>query len=323
LLANAKLSDEKRWYAENLDLEDPQPRESDDIEYSGISSTDTPIDYNAEPLDDDVDSGHAPQTGLSPTALLSRLSEYDFDDQDVAGENEEDLLPLARFANRDDMLKNDSILHHGETSISRDFGVKKGDENVLSKENTISGSTKDGAKSQLRGKEKIASSSQEQPLLSQLSGGASQSLFGTATTKVPVSGLKSSLALVSLSKEMKGGGREVETDRHSSDWDVPLAKLFQHQLGVEAGNTSKTKPPTECSKKRKASTPMLPFARGPAKTPLDAVEMAKKFITIPRKVSKRKIKEESSTDGEDDLSGSSGAEVKNDSDYELPTDINE
>ena len=57
LLATSKLTDEKRWYAENLDLEDPQPHESDDPEHSDDSSTDGITAYDVQHLHDDIDSG--------------------------------------------------------------------------------------------------------------------------------------------------------------------------------------------------------------------------------------------------------------------------
>ena len=78
LLATSKLTDEKRWYAENLDLEDPQPHESDDAEYSNDSSTDGLTAYDAEHLHEDMDSG----TFAMDKIPCASIDEHDFGNTD-------------------------------------------------------------------------------------------------------------------------------------------------------------------------------------------------------------------------------------------------
>ena len=114
---------------------------------------------------------------------------------------------------------------------------------------------------------------------------------------------------------------KVQSEGVSSDADVPLSKLFIHNPKVHDASASRPKPPTEATKKRKLS--MRPFAPLPPRNPLDAVQTWKKFKSIRSPSNKQKIKQEFTSDSEDDPEGSSGAEVKGDSDYELPTDIAE
>ena len=68
---------------------------------------------------------------------------------------------------------------------------------------------------------------------------------------------------------------------------------------------------------------MLPFLPSKPRNPLDAEETAAKFRIIQSRNIKRRIKKEVTSDCEDDPTGSSGAEIQGDSDYELPTDVNE
>ena len=77
----------------------------------------------------------------------------------------------------------------------------------------------------------------------------------------------------------------------------------------------------EATKKRKLS--IHPFAPSPSRNPLDAVQTWKKFKSIRLPSNKQKIKQEFTSDFEDDPEGSSGAEVKGDSDYKLPTNVAE
>ena len=95
-------------------------------------------------------------------------------------------------------------------------------------------------------------------------------------------------------------------------------------------NIPTTLDPKHCpkdTKKRKA--PMQPFSRSPrnkglpAKTSLDVFGACKRFKTIPSTSTKAKFKDADAFKSEEDPSGTSGAEVKGDSDYELPTDIND
>ena len=89
---------------------------------------------------------------------------------------------------------------------------------------------------------------------------------------------------------------------------------------VQDGNAVRPKPPTTATKKRKV--PMHPFAPTPHRNLLDEIKTCKRFKTIQSTFSKRSIKQEPTSNSEDDPSGSSGAEIKGDSNYELPTDDN-
>ena len=150
-------------------------------------------------------------------------------------------------------------------------------------------------------------------------GTTSRSLFQSAPLLVITTKPTSSYGLLSLSKQVGLQIPKVQSNDISSDADVPLSKLFIHNPKVHDGSASQPKPPTEASKKRKLS--MRPFAPSPPRNPLDAVQTWKKFKSIRSPSNKQKIKQEFISDFEDDPEGSSGAEVKGDSDYELPTDV--
>ena len=307
LLANAKLTDEKRWYAENVDLEDPQPRESDDPEYYHDSSSGAIPDLEAMHLDDDI--------AWSPPLTIDNvhdvpINEYDFIDDDVLVEKEDDLLPIARYLNGDGMVNSDNILGHGPTPITEDT--------VILGEKTMGGGTKGITTTPSHVTEKKVSLSKDEP---SLHGRASRSLFRTVVTKVTTTNEKSSHGLVSLSKQVRPRTPQGQSDGISSDGDVPISKLFSHHVEVRGGSGLQPKPPTNGTRKRKA--PMHPFVRSKPRNPIDVIETCKRFKTIQTKSIKRRIKQEVTTDYEDDPSGSSGAEIKGDSDYELPTDVNE
>ena len=113
LLANAKLMDEKRWYAENLDLEDPQPHESDDLEYSDDFSIDAIAAYSAEHLDDDIESDTPPMDNIHTALGL----EYDFVDADVLENKVDDFVPIRRVFDGDGVVNTENILHPGSIPI--------------------------------------------------------------------------------------------------------------------------------------------------------------------------------------------------------------
>ena len=152
-------------------------------------------------------------------------------------------------------------------------------------------------------------------------GTASRSLFRSAPLLVTTTKSTSSNGVLSLSKQVGLQIPEVQSDGISSDADVPLSKLFIHNPKVHDRSASQPKPPTEATKKRKLS--MRPFAPLPPRNPLDAVQTWKKFKSIRSPSNKQKIKQEFTSDSEYDPEGSSGAEVKGDSDYELPIDVAE
>ena len=106
-LTTSKLTDEKRWYAENLDLEDPQPQESDNPEYSDDSSTDGIIAYDAEHLDEDIDSG----TFAMDIIPSASINEHDFGNTNDLKDKMDAFLPIAQLLNADDMVNTPSILH--------------------------------------------------------------------------------------------------------------------------------------------------------------------------------------------------------------------
>ena len=88
---------------------------------------------------------------------------------------------------------------------------------------------------------------------------ASSSLFGTAKTKVPVSGFPPSAKLVALSKKIKddakaaeaaevlkrriGRAGERDPDILSSDGDVPIAQLFPSKFAMGKPDPFPAKPP--------------------------------------------------------------------------------
>ena len=67
----------------------------------------------------------------------------------------------------------------------------------------------------------------------------------------------------------------------------------------------------------------FPCIHLPPRNPFDGVQTWKKFKSIRLPLNKQKIKQEFTSDFEDDPEGSSGAEVKGDNDYELPMDVSE
>ena len=178
--------------------------------------------------------------------------------------------------------------------------------------------TNSGITSPLHVTEKKTSLTKDDP---SLHARRSRSLFHTSLTKVTTTNEKSSHGLVSLSKEVRPRTPQVQSDGISSDGDVPLSKLFVHHPEDPRTSGLLPKPPTNAPKKRKA--PMHPFVPPKPSNPLDVIQTCKRFKTIQSKSIKRRIKQEPTTDYEDDPSGSSGAEIKGDSDYELPTDVNE
>ena len=107
LLATSKLTDEKRWYAKNLDLEDPQPHESDDAEYSDDSSTDGITAYDAEHLHEDMDSGTFAMDNI-PSASIN---EHDFGNTDDLKDKVDASLPGAQLLNADGRVNTPTILH--------------------------------------------------------------------------------------------------------------------------------------------------------------------------------------------------------------------
>ena len=86
------MTDEKRWYAENLDLEDRQVRETDEAEFSHDSIGGATANYDFEDLNDDINS--CPALSLQD-ALNVPNTTYDFVDDDVSAEDPEDMLPVA------------------------------------------------------------------------------------------------------------------------------------------------------------------------------------------------------------------------------------
>ena len=103
----SKLTDEKRWYAENLDLEDPQLHESDDLEYSDDSSMDGITAYEAEHLDEDINNGTFAMDNI-PSASIN---EHDFENTDDLEDKVDAFLSIAQLLNADGKVNTPSILH--------------------------------------------------------------------------------------------------------------------------------------------------------------------------------------------------------------------
>ena len=361
LLSTSKLTDEKRWYAENLDLEDPQLHESDDPEHSDDSSTDGITTYDAQHLHEDIDSG----TFAMDNILSASINEHDFGNTDDLEDKVDAFLPIAQLLNADGMDNTPSILHpaslptpesptlkqeehlpsshamaqHGHkmagVSVEDVDGLRRqilltmstlkqttklsfADNTVHLKDNLIMDHTTGGANTMLRCDGNKPPTSTKQPFFK---GTALRSLFRSAPPLVTATKPTSSNGLLSLSKQVGLQIPKVESNGISSNADVPLSRLFIRNPKVHDGSASRPKPPTEATKKRKIS--MRPFAPSPPRNPLDAVQTWKKFKSIRSPSNKQKIKQEFTSNFEDDPEGSSGAEVKGDSDYELPTDVAE
>ena len=361
LLVTSKLTDEKRWYAENLDLEDSQPHESDDPEHSDDSSTDGITAYDAQHLHEDIDSGTFAMDNI-PSASIN---EHEFGNTDDLEDKVNAFLPIAQLLNADGMDNTPSILHptslptpesptlkqeehlpsshttaqHGHkmagVSVEDVDGLRRqiplpmstlkqttklsfANDTVHLKDNLIMDHTTRGARTMLHYDGNKPPTSTKQLFFK---GTASRSLFRSAPPLVTTTKPTSSNGLLSLSKQVGLQIPKVESDNISSDANVPLSKLFIHNPKVHDRSASRPKPPTEVTKKRKLS--MRPFAPSPPRNPLDAVQTWKKFKSIQSPSNKQKIKQEFASDSEDDPEGSSGVEVKGDSDYELLTDVTE
>ena len=178
--------------------------------------------------------------------------------------------------------------------------------------------TTTGARTMFQCDENKPPTSTKQPFFK---GTASRFLFRSAPPLVTTTKPTSSNGVMSLSKQVGLQIPKVQSEGVSSDADVPLSKLFIHNPKVHDGSASRPQPPTKATKKRKLS--MRQFVPSPPWNPLDAVQTWKKFKSIRSPSNKQKIKQEFTSNSEDDPEGSSGAEVKGDSDYELHTDVAE
>ena len=127
LLATSKLTDEKRWYAENLDLEDPQPHESDDPEHSDDSSTDGITAFDTQHQHDDIDSGTFAMDNI-PSASIN---EHEFGNTDDLEDKVDTFLPIAQLLNADGRVKTPSILHRASLPTP-EFPTLKQEEHLLS-----------------------------------------------------------------------------------------------------------------------------------------------------------------------------------------------
>ena len=361
LLATSKLTDEKRWYAENLDLEDPQPHESNDPEHLDDSSTDGITAYDAQHLHNDIDSG----TFAIDNIPSASINEHAFGNTDDPKDKVDTFLPIAQLLNADGRVNTPSILHpaslptpesptlkqeehllsshataeHGHkmagvsvedvdglrcqiplpmSTLKKTTKLSFVDDTVHLKDNLIMDHTTAGARTMLYCNGNKPPISTKQPFFK---GTASRFLFQSAPPLITTTKPTSSNGVLSLSKQVGLQIPKVQSDGVSSDADVPLSKFFIHNPKVHDGSASRPKPPTEATKKRKLS--MRPFAPSPPWNPFDVVQTWKKFKSIRSPSNKQKTKQEFTSDSEDDPEGSSGADVKEDSDYELPTDVAE
>ena len=107
LLATSKLTDEKRWHAENLDLENPQLHESDDPENSDDSSTDGITAYDVQHLYDDIDSG----TFATDKIPSASINEHAFENTDDLEDKVDTFLPTAQLLNADGRVNPPTMSH--------------------------------------------------------------------------------------------------------------------------------------------------------------------------------------------------------------------
>ena len=305
LLAKAKLTDEKRWYEVNLEAEDHDVPDSDEAESSHHSVGSALPECDPVDLDDDLNS--------SPSMSLQdgwKSPNHAFDFGEEGGDQEADEVVLAqmirsRKTNGD--VNCDDIPDPGLTPIT--------DETVVPPEKRTGSDTNDGTMNSDPVTENVVSLTNDQGALL---GNAPRCLFQTRAIEVPKIREKSSLGLVSLSKELRARTQLTKDDGKSSDSDIPF-----HRLGFKKGAGGaglRDQEPPKVTRKRK--TPMLPFLSETPKNPLDAIDHAPKFKVVHSN-HKRRIKKEVTSDCEDDPMESSGAEVKGDSDYALSTDPDE
>ena len=318
LLATWKLTDEKRWYTENLDLEDPQPHESNDAEYSDDSSTDGITAYDAEHLHEDMDSGTFAMDNI-PSASIN---EHDFGNTDDLEDKVDASLLGAQLLNADSRVNTPTILHPASLPTP-ESPILKQKEHLPSSHATAQHGHKmagvsiedvDGLRRQillpmstLKQTTKLSFVDDTIHLKDNLitdhtTGGArtmlhcdgnkpptstkqpffkgttSRSLFRSAPPLVTATKSTSSNALLSLSKQVGLQILKVQSNGISSDADVPLSKFFIRNPKVHERSASRPKPPTEATKKRKLS--MRPFAPSPPWNPLHAVQTWKKFKRI-------------------------------------------
>ena len=278
LLATSKFTDEKRWYAENLDLEDPQPHESDDPEYSDDSSTDGITAYDAEHLDEDIDNG----TFATDNIPSASINEHDFGNTDDLEDKVDAFLPIAQLLNADNKVNPPTILHPASLPTP-EFPTLKQEEHLPSSHATaqhghkmagVSVEDVDGLRRQillpmstLKQTTKLSFVDDTVHLKDNLimdhttegectmlhyvgnkpptsskqpffKGTASRSLFRSAPTLVTTTKPTSSNGLLSLSKQVGLQIPKVESDGISSDADIPLSKLFIHNPKVHDGSAS-------------------------------------------------------------------------------------
>jgi hypothetical protein len=173
--------------------------------------------------------------------------------------------------------------------------------------------------------ENMASSSKDQPSLPVV---APRALFPPPTTRVSRTMEKSSLGLVGLSREMRPPTSQAKANGIYSDSDVPLATLLKRSKVPRSGSKPQSAQAIAKYCKRKTEEFSRSSSESPKKElkPRQAVKLPEfgkkkkwnKFGNVPMK--KLKIKQEFPSDGEHDPTGSSGAEVKGDSDYEQSSD---
>ena len=310
LLATSKLTDEKRWYAENLDLEDPQLHESDDVEHSDDSSTDGITADDAKHLHEDMDSG----TFATDNIPSASINEHDFGNINDLEDKVDASLPGAQLLNADGRVNTPTILHPASLP-TLEFPTLKQKEHLPSSHATaphghktvgVSIEDVDGLRRQiplpmstLKQTTKLSFVDdtvhlKDNLIMDHTTGGArtmlhcvgnkpptstkqsffkctaSRSLFRSAPTLVTTTKPTFSNGLLSLSKQVELQIPKVESDGISSDADIPLSKLFIHNPKVHDGSASRPKPPTETTKKRKLS--IRPFVPSPPRNPLDAVQ---------------------------------------------------
>ncbi len=295
LLANDKLTDDGRWYRENLDLEEDQVHENDEeaVEHDSESDDNDIFEFG----DEDDDMAFFPSSN-DEDAPNVHDAQGDFIGDGVSADDLDDEQPVARLLTQGGMDKSNNI------PLVIASGLRLEKETIDVK--TTACNTTAGTMSCDPVAENIASSSKDQlPLPC----ATPRALFQPSTAKVTPTLEKSSIGLVSLSRAKYGS--------ISSDSDVPLGRYLKNAniprtaTGLQHGlGTSK-------SHKRKSGTvPNVPPKKPKIPVNLPEFDTWHKYGNIQCPENKPKIKQEVPSDYEYDPTGSSGAEVKGDSDYE-------
>jgi len=295
LLANDKLTDDGRWYRENLDSEEEQVHEDDEeaVEHDSFFGDNDIFEFG----DEEDDTTFFPDFN-DEDALNVHDAKDDSIDDGASADDLEDFQPLSRLMTQGGKDKSNNtppLIASGTIVEKEEMDVK-----------TTACNTTGGTMSTDPVAENIASCSKDQ--LS-LPSATPRALFEPSTVRVTTTMEKSSKGLVQLSRAKYGG--------ISSDSDVPLGKYLKNANVPRSATGLLHTLGSSKSRKRKSATVPSSVPKKP-KIPVDLPEFGiwHKYGNIQSTENKPKIKQEVPSDYEYDPTGSSGAEVKGDSDYE-------